>query len=193
MKNNVALLLLILLATGGTFWYHLQKSLYGRGFDIIMGHKDIINERLERVKRVCDKHNLTSSVPSQKWLRILCFPTVKVCTTYLRFALTYLYVFPSWFFQRILKRMSQHFFVLVVFLPSSQGSHYHMDENIHGKLPCPDMIYVMKTFLWCFRALPTKQLIRGMSIGFVIFIGTSTTFHQHTSIFQSNLLFLRLG
>ena len=89
MKNNVALLLLILLATGGTFWYHLQKSLYGRGFDIIMGHKDIINERLERVKRVCDKHNLTSSEPSQKWLRILCFPTVKVCTTYLRFALTY--------------------------------------------------------------------------------------------------------
>ena len=92
-----------------------------------------------------------------------------------------------------LKKMSQHFFVSVVFLPSSQGSHYHLDENIHGKLPCPDMIYVMKTFLWCFRALPTKQLIRGMPIGFVIFIGTSTTFHQHTSIFQSNLLFLRLG
>ena len=93
----------------------------------------------------------------------------------------------------VFKKMSQHFFVLVVFLPSSQGSHYHLDENIHGKLPCPDMIYVMKTFLWCFRALPTKQLIRGMPIGFVIFIGTSTTFHQHTSIFQSNLLFLRLG
>lgn len=81
MKNNVALLLLILLATGGTFWYHLQWGFfYGRGFDgfDIKAHEDIINARMERIKRVCDKYNLTSSLASQERLRILCFPTVKV-------------------------------------------------------------------------------------------------------------------
>ena len=81
MKNNVALLL-ILLAAGGTFWYHLQRGtfFYGRGFDgfDIKAHEDIINARMERIKRVCDKYNLTSSLASQERLRILCFPTVKV-------------------------------------------------------------------------------------------------------------------